>query len=44
MIAPTYRSNPTRAYRVGAAVAILTVWTTIVRDDGNGIGFLLLAC
>ena len=22
--------------------SFLTVWTTIVRDDGNGIGFLLL--
>jgi hypothetical protein len=35
-----------RAYRVGVAIAIatafLTVWTTIVRDDGNGIGFFLL--
>lgn len=35
-----------RAYGVGAAVALvtsfLTVWTTIVRDDGNGIGFFLL--
>src|SRR6185295_4698127 len=34
------------AYRAGAAVALvtsfLTVWTTIVRDDGNGIGFFLL--
>ncbi len=33
-------------YRAGVAVAILTslltVWTTIVRDDGNGIGFFLL--
>lgn len=35
-----------RAYRAGVAVALvtsfLTVWTTIVRDDGNGIGFFLL--
>ena len=35
-----------RAYRMGVVVAVLasfgTVWTTIVRDDGNGIGFLLL--
>lgn len=34
------------AYRAGVAVALLTsfgtVWTTIVRDDGNGIGFFLL--
>src|SRR3954452_686998 len=29
---------------VGVAVvtSLLTVWTTIVRDDGNGIGFFLL--
>lgn len=35
-----------RTYRAGVAVAIvtslLTVWTTIVRDDGNAIGFFLL--
>lgn len=35
-----------RAYRGGSAVAIatalVTVWTTIVRDDGNGIGSLML--
>ena len=35
-----------RAYRAGVAVALLTsllnVWTTIVRDDGNGIGFFML--
>lgn len=46
MPAPTQRLNPTRAYRAGAALALLTafltVWTTIVRDDGNGIGFLML--
>ena len=34
------------AYRAGIAVAVvasfLTVWTTIVRDDGTGIGFFLL--
>ena len=34
------------AYRAGVAIAaatsFLTVWTTIVRDDGNGIGFFLL--
>ena len=33
-------------YRAGVAVvlvtSLLTVWTTIVRDDGNGIGFFLL--
>jgi hypothetical protein len=39
-------SNGSRAYRAGVAVALitsfLTVWTTIVRDDGNGIGFFML--
>ena len=34
------------AFRAGAAVALatsfLTVWTTIVRDDGTGIGFFLV--
>lgn len=33
-------------YRTGVAVALatsfLTVWTTIVRDDGHGIGFFAL--
>lgn len=40
------RASGSRAYRAGAAVALLasflTVWTTIVRDDGNGAGFFLL--
>lgn len=35
-----------RAYRAGAAIAVvtslLTIWTTIVRDDGNGIGFFMV--
>lgn len=35
-----------RAYRAGVAVALvasfLTVWTTLVRDDGTGIGYFLL--
>ena len=35
-----------KAYRTGVIVALvtsfLTVWTTVVRDDGNGIGFFLL--
>lgn len=39
-------SNGNRAYFCGVAVALvtslLTVWTTIVRDDGNGIGFFML--
>ena len=40
------RASGSRAYRAGVAVALmasfLTVWTTIVRDDGTGIGFFLL--
>jgi len=40
------RASGSRAYRAGVAVAlvtsVLTVWTTIVRDDSNGIGFFLL--
>jgi hypothetical protein len=40
------RARGSRAYRAGVAVALvtsfLTVWTTIVRDDGNGIGFFLV--
>jgi hypothetical protein len=39
-------SNERRAYRAGVAVALmtsfLTVWTTIVRDDGTGIGWFLV--
>ena len=39
-------ANPSWAYRAGAAIALATgfavVWTTVVRDDGNGIGFLTL--
>jgi hypothetical protein len=35
-----------RAYRAGTAIAavtsLLTVWATVVRDDGNGIGFFML--
>jgi hypothetical protein len=34
------------AYRAGVGVAVLasflTVWTTIVRDDGNAIGFFMV--
>ena len=40
------RANGSRAYRAGVAVALatsfLTVWTTLVRDDGTGIGYFLL--
>jgi hypothetical protein len=35
-----------QAYRAGVAVALvaslLIVWTTLVRDDGTGIGYFLL--
>ena len=40
------RASGSRAYRAGVAVALatsfLTVWTTVVRDDGNGIGFFFV--
>jgi len=40
------RANGSRTYRAGVAVALaasfLTVWTTLVRDDGTGIGYFLL--
>ena len=40
------QGNGNRAYWAGVAVALatsfLTVWTTIVRDDGTGIGFFLV--
>lgn len=40
------RASESRAYRAGVAVTLvasfLTIWTAIVRDDGNGIGFFLL--
>jgi hypothetical protein len=39
-------SSESRAYRAGVAVAVaasfLTVWTTIVRDDGSGIGYFMV--
>jgi hypothetical protein len=39
-------ASESRTYRAGVAVALvttfLTVWTTIVRDDGNGAGFFML--
>jgi hypothetical protein len=39
-------SRTSRAYRTGVAVAVLasllTAWTTIVRDDGTGIGWFEL--
>ena len=40
----SHRTNAGRAYWTGIAFALatsfVTVWTTIVRDDGNGLGFL----
>ena len=40
------RASSKPVYRAGVGVAVLTsfltVWTTIVRDDGTGIGFFLL--
>lgn len=40
------RASRSRFYRTGIAVALvtglLTVWTTIVRDDSNGIGPLMV--
>ena len=39
------RAGGSRAYRAGVAVALvtafLTIWTTIVRDDGNGMSFFM---
>ena len=46
MMSSIERASGRTAYRAGVAVALvasfLTVWTTIVRDDGNGIGFFML--
>jgi hypothetical protein len=46
MIEPGKPAGGSRAYRSGVAVALvtslLTIWTTVVRDDGNGIGFFML--
>src|SRR5215467_3877615 len=43
---PMTALSESRAYRSGVAVALvtsfLTVWTTIVRDDGTGIGWFLV--
>ena len=40
------RRKGSNAYGLGVAIAaatcFLTVWTTIVRDDGNGAGFFML--
>jgi len=46
MTGSSERASGSRVYHAGVAVALLasflTVWTTVVRDDGNGIGFFLL--
>ena len=46
MTVSSERANGRLTYSAGVAVAVitslLTVWTTIVRDDGTGIGFFLL--
>jgi hypothetical protein len=43
---PANATSGRRAYRAAVGVAVvasfLTVWTTIVRDDGNGIGFFMV--
>jgi hypothetical protein len=40
------RGSGSTAYRAAVALAVvtslLTVWTTIVRDDGNGMGFFMV--
>ena len=42
----TERPNSGRAYRCGVGAAVLTsfltVWTTVVRDDGTGIGWFMV--
>lgn len=47
MISSSERAGRSGAYRAGLVVAfvtsLLTVWTTVVRGDGNGIGFSLVA-
>ena len=40
------RLHPSRAYRAGIALVLLacflTVWTTIVRDDGTAMGYFMI--
>ena len=40
------RPSGNGAYRSGAGVAVvasfLTVWTTVVRDDGTGVGYFMV--
>ncbi len=46
MTGPGEQASGSWAYRAGVGVAIvtslLTIWTTIVRDDGGGMSFFLL--
>lgn len=46
MISLSQRITGRRSYRLGSIIAVLTslltLWTTIVRDDGNGLGFLMV--
>lgn len=46
MVRSSEGASRSRAYRAGVGVAslasFLTVWTTIVRDDGTGMAFFLL--
>jgi hypothetical protein len=46
MTGSSERASGSWAYRAGAAVAlvasVLIVWTTIVHDDGGGMGFFLV--
>ncbi len=46
MIASDQRAGGSVAYRSGVGVAVvaalLTVWTTIVRDDGSGAAFFMV--
>jgi hypothetical protein len=46
MTSSSAQADGSRAYRAGTAFALatsfLTVWTTIVRDDGTGTGFFLV--
>ena len=42
----TGQASGSRAYRAGVGVAVITsllaLWTTVVRDDGNGLGFFMV--
>ncbi|MCH8615732.1 hypothetical protein LZ016_06415 [Sphingomonas sp. SM33] len=46
MISASECTSRTRLYRFGVAIAVVTsfliVWTTIVRDDGNGAAFFMV--